>query len=210
MPNRDISHLRQDYRADKLDINSVSENPLVQFDKWLHEALNAEMLEPNAMALSTVNAAGKPSCRIVLLKELSKEGLIFYTNYESNKGKEILSHPSVAVTFFWDVLERQVRIEGLAEKISGEQSDRYFDSRPDDSKIGAIASPQSEVVDGREELEKRFKEAAELPLKRPEHWGGIIIKPEMFEFWQGRPSRMHDRIRFTQSDGKWQRLRLAP
>lgn len=210
MPNRDISHLRQDYRAAELDINSVSENPFEQFDKWLHEAMKSDAREPNAMALATVGEDGKPSCRIVLLKQLTKQGLIFYTNYKSNKGREILNHPQVAVTFFWELLERQVRVEGLAKKLSAEQSDKYFESRPDDSKVGAIASPQSEVVESRELLEKRFADAAKKPLKRPEHWGGIIIQPEMFEFWQGRPSRMHDRIRYKKSGDNWQRLRLAP
>ena len=198
-----------------LSENQVEENPFRQFDHWWDEAVKAEIDEVNAMTLSTVSSDGKPTARIVLLKGYDDYGFVFFTNYESKKGKDLLFNPNASLLFFWKELERQVRIEGTCEKVSEAESDQYFYSRPEGSRIGAWASPQSQEISSRDvldsnlaELEKRFRDT---PVTRPPHWGGYRIKPQTMEFWQGRPSRLHDRIAYSQdSSGDWIFARLAP
>lgn len=207
--NRDISHIRKDYIKDSLDIDNADKNPLKQFNNWFLAAQQKNLLDYNAMVLSTVSD-GKPSARVVLLKGLLNEGFVFYTNYNSRKGKELEENKNVSLTFFWPEFERQVRVEGIAEKVSEEMSDEYFNSRPLDSRIGAIASPQSKVISSREELEKAVNEAQESSsIERPDYWGGYIVKPTVIEFWQGRANRLHDRLIYTLSDN-WKIERLAP
>jgi pyridoxamine 5'-phosphate oxidase len=209
-----IADLRKDYKHGELDEASTEPNPLMQFDKWLNEALKAELPEPNAMTLATVGEDGKPSARIVLIKGYDERGIVWYTNRQSRKGHELAAHAYAALLFHWVELERQVRIEGPVSWVSDEQSDAYFASRPLASRIGAWASDQSTVIDSQMTLVKR---AAEFGLKlglnppRPPHWGGYRLKPECWEFWQGRRSRLHDRIRYRlQPDGSWLRDRLSP
>jgi pyridoxamine 5'-phosphate oxidase len=221
-----ISDIRKEYTLQTLDINSVKINPIAQFNDWFADALNAEMLEPTAMHLATVSAEGKPSGRVVLLKGVDT-GFLFFTNYESRKGKEMAMNPFACLTFFWAELERQVRIEGKIEKVTAEISDSYFQSRPPKSQIGAIVSPQSQVIEHRDFLEQQMQVLEKqyenkLPL-RPAHWGGYRLVPHIIEFWQGRRSRLHDRVRYTQMGsggdstqqehdglGHWKIERLAP
>ena len=213
--SRSIADIRKDYMLHSLSEKDVAPNPIDQFTRWWDDALNSEIDEVNAMTLATVTAEGFPSARIVLLKGYTEDGFVFFTNYESHKGKELAQNPRACLVFFWKVLERQVRIEGNVEKISAEESESYFQSRPIGSRIGAWASPQSTVISGREviennvvELEKKY---ANTPIPRPEHWGGYIVKPVNIEFWQGRSSRLHDRILYTaQKDLLWKIERLAP
>jgi pyridoxamine 5'-phosphate oxidase len=218
-----LSELRQDYQLASLDENDVSISPFEQFDKWFSEALKAEITEPNAMILATATPDGKPSARVVLLKgvehhheDIEAGGFIFYTNYNSQKGQEIAENPHISLCFNWLDLQRQVRIDGVAHKIAEEISTEYFNSRPRSSRIGAIASPQSNVVPNREYLEKRFAEWSKKyenteGVPRPKHWGGYIVNPIRIEFWQGRRSRLHDRICYTlQADKTWKIERLAP
>lgn len=210
-----IQNLRQDYRSASLLESDVATNPYNQFEKWFKEALNAEVLEPNAMTLATANTNGIPSARIVLLKEFTDEGFVFYTNYESQKGKEIESNPYAALIFFWADLERQIRIEGVVEKVSEEESNHYFLSRPKGSQLGALTSPQSQTISSREFLEERLaeleKEYEDKEVIKPEHWGGYRVIPNRIEFWQGRSSRLHDRIVYIQEkDQSWKFERLAP
>ncbi len=210
-----IAAIRRDYMKESLSENQVEPDPFRQFDRWWEEAMKAEIDEVNAMTLSTVSNDGKPSARIVLLKGYDDYGFVFFTNYESRKGLELLKNPKASLLFFWKELERQVRIEGSCEKVSEAESDAYFYSRPESSRIGAWASPQSQVIGSRDvldanlsELEKRFRDT---PVTRPPHWGGYRVKPELMEFWQGRPSRLHDRILYTQENsGEWKIERLAP
>jgi len=210
-----IANIRKDYRKATLDIASVDQDPVRQFEKWFGEALNSEVMEPNAMNLATVNERGKPSARMVLLKGLENKRFHFYTNYQSKKGKELDNNPACALTFFWPELERQIRIEGIASRVDPQLSDTYFQSRPRESQMGAWASPQSVMIDSREILqqrlaaiEKRFEGNTTLP--RPYQWGGFQVEPLEVEFWQGGAGRLHDRIVYTKVDGGWKIYRLAP
>ena len=199
-----------------MDISDVSKNPIKQFKVWMKEALKSEVPEPNAMTLSTVNPDGLPTGRIVLLKDLDKDGFTFYTNYESDKGKDMAKNKNIALTFVWLELERQVRIEGVVKKVSRKKSKKYFQSRPKKSQMGAWVSSQSEIIKNRKvlennmnNLEKKYKDSEVLPC--PPHWGGYLVQPVVIEFWQGRRSRLHDRIRYKLTKkGKWKMERLAP
>jgi pyridoxamine 5'-phosphate oxidase len=211
---RKIAQLRRDYSQEALLESDVFENPIDQFMKWFEEALSAELVDPNAMTLSTVSQDGMPSSRVVLLKGIIEEGLQFYTNYTSQKSKELEANPQAALCFYWAPLERQVRIQGTVEKLSREESADYFRQRPRQSQLGAWASSQSDRLESREELVKRFEEVKkqfegqEVPL--PDFWGGYLLRPSKIEFWQGREGRMHDRICYEKEDGSWKRNRLAP
>lgn len=209
-----IANIRKDYTLKSLNLSEVENSPMAQFAIWLEEAIKAEVNEPNAMNLATINQQNRPSARIVLLKALD-QGLVFYTNYESRKGSELLARPFAALTFFWPELERQVRIEGEIEKVSAANSDKYFLSRPIASQIGAWTSPQSQVIPDRSFLEKREKEMTlrfqSEALVRPANWGGFRLNPYYFEFWQGRASRLHDRIVFEKGTStEWTKKILAP
>tara|TARA_B100001059_G_C17838363_1_gene589944 strand:- start:4621 stop:5280 length:660 start_codon:yes stop_codon:yes gene_type:complete len=210
-----LADLRKSYGKGTLDLHNVKENPLQLFQTWFYEAKEADAIdEPNAMNLTTLGDDGFPRARVVLLKDFSDEGFVFFTNYKSEKGKSLLRHPKVGLSFYWPCLERQIIIKGEAEKLAAEKSDQYFDSRPRGSKLGAHVSPQSEVIPDRKFLEdlelileKKFQNK-EIP--RPAHWGGILVRPQEIEFWQGRPNRLHDRI-CCYSDGiNWKVKRLAP
>ena len=214
-----IADLRTDYRRETLDEKDVAPDPFRQFEHWLDEAIKAQLPEPTAMSLATVGADGIPACRIVLLKGFDSNGFVFYTNYRSRKGVDLAACPRAALLFHWIELERQVRIEGVAALVSASESDAYFASRPHASRLGAWASPQSEVIADRALLERRFGEAAARfadagdAVPRPAHWGGYRVVPEAVEFWQGRPSRLHDRIRYRRNPahpGAWTIERLAP
>jgi pyridoxamine 5'-phosphate oxidase len=208
-----LADLRKSYMKGSLSEEDVQTNPVDQFNIWFDQAQQAELPEPNAMTVASVDENGKPSARVVLIKEVTQEGFVFFTNYDSRKGQALLANPHAALLFFWPELERQIRIEGSVEKISDKESDDYFHSRPLDSRIGAWASPQSKVISGRGVL---VAKAAEYALKfalnppRPPHWGGFRVKPAAAEFWQGRPSRLHDRIRYTLEQNAWKIERLAP
>lgn len=209
-----LADLRKSYELGALDESDAAADPLEQFERWFAQAREAQVPEPNAMTLATVGADGRPSTRIVLIKDLDARGLVWYTNYESRKGRELAAHPWAALQFHWVEVERQVRIEGRVEKSEADAADRYHASRPLASRIGAWASPQSRVIASRGELEALTAEAgarlgSEPP--RPPHWGGYRLVPDRWEFWQGRRSRLHDRLRYTrQADGSWLRERLAP
>lgn len=210
-----IENLRNEYRSASLSEKDVTADPISQFAKWFAEALDGGLYEPNAMTLATATHDGKPSARIMLLKGFDKRGFTFYSNYLSRKGKEIAKNPSASIVFFWAELERQVRIEGTLEKVSKEESERYFHSRPKESQIGAIASQQSQEIQGREPLENTWKELIEKfsdkEVPKPAYWGGYILKPQVVEFWQGRPGRLHDRVVFKKADkNNWKIVRLAP
>ncbi len=210
----DLSIIRKEYSKASLDALTMPKDPILQFNFWLDDALTAKVPEPNAMNLATVNG-GRPASRIVLLKGVENGKFIFYSNYQSHKGKELEQNPACALTFFWPELERQIRIEGLATRVDAKRSDEYFQSRPRESQIGAWASPQSSVVKERsllderaKQIEDKFKGLARLP--RPKQWGGYEIAPLQIEFWQGRPSRLHDRILYLKVDAGWDISRLAP
>jgi len=209
-----VQNLRQDYKSAELNEKDIVKNPIAQFEKWFGDAIDAQIYEPNVMTLATADKSGRPNARIVLLKGVDEEGFSFYTNYLSQKGKEIKRNPFACLVFFWAELERQVRIEGKIEKLDKETSEQYFHSRPTGSQIGAIASPQSQVIEGRESLEAKVQELTQQyegkQIPKPAHWGGYIVKPTSIEFWQGRPSRLHDRIKFTLVNGSWKIERLAP
>lgn len=210
-----LADLRKEYAKSSLDTSTVDANPLRQFEKWFQEAMDAGCTEPNAMHLATVNENGRPSSRIVLLKGIESGKLLFYTNYQSRKGKELENNPACALTFFWPELERQVRIEGTTARVENSVSDAYFQSRPRGSQVGAWSSPQSSFIQDRHileeraaDIEKKFK--GKDPLPRPNQWGGYEVEPVLVEFWQGRPNRLHDRIQYAYIDGAWQIHRLAP
>ncbi|SMD00786.1 pyridoxamine 5'-phosphate oxidase [Pedobacter nyackensis] len=209
-----LHNLRQEYKTAQLTENDVEANPLHQFGKWFLAALDAQLYEPNVMTLATADRYGKPSARIVLLKEYDENGFVFYTNYESKKGQDLLENPEAALVFFWAELERQVRIEGVVSKVDPQTSANYFHSRPAGSQIGAMASPQSSILNSRESLEDKVvqltKEYEGKEIPHPAHWGGYLIEPTHMEFWQGRPSRLHDRIVYDLVDGSWIINRLAP
>lgn len=210
-----IKDLRQDYRSAFLLEKDVENNPFKQFEKWFSEAVKANVLEPNAMTLATATKEGLPSARVVLLKGFDDEGFTFFTNYNSEKGKQIEDNPKAALTFFWGDVERQIRIEGDIKKISVQESEEYFHSRPKGSQVGAIVSPQSEVIPNREFLENNLALLTETysnkEVTKPEHWGGYKVIPHTIEFWQGRSNRLHDRILFSlTTEGSWKIERLAP
>ena len=209
----ELANLRRTWSTRKLDETSVGKNPMDQFSLWMQEAIEAQILDPNAMTLATSDSEGNPSARIVLLKGIDEKGLVFFTNYGSKKSGDLSENPKAAVVFLWKELERQLRVTGHVVKVSKEESGEYFKSRPYESRIGAWASNQSSIVPDRNYLEEKFEEAKkkfpmEVPL--PDFWGGFRIIPERFEFWQGRESRMHDRIAYIKENGDWKIVRLAP
>ncbi|PJA06962.1 MAG: pyridoxamine 5'-phosphate oxidase [Flavobacteriales bacterium CG_4_10_14_0_2_um_filter_32_8] len=209
-----INGIRRDFAGKPLNEEAVDNNPIEQFQVWLEEAINAQLLDPYAMSITTVHPNGQPSSRIVYMRGIKENGFVFYTNYNSDKAKSLDQNNKVALSFFWVELERQIRIEGEVKKVSEADSDTYFSQRPRESQIGAWASNQSETIKDRAELEEKvayftnkFK-TTEVP--RPPHWGGYLVVPTKFEFWQGRPNRLHDRIIFTKSGDAWKKSRLAP
>ncbi len=209
----DIAALRKSYELAELDESASDADPLRQFERWLDQAIAGRLPEPNAMTLATVGADGRPSTRIVLVKGIGAEGIVWFTNYDSRKGRELAIHPFAALQFHWVELERVVRIEGTVEKVSDAESDAYFDSRPLDSRIGAWASPQSQVIASRVILlanAARYGAKFMLRPPRPPHWGGFRLRPDTWEFWQGRKSRLHDRLRYRREKDIWIRERLAP
>jgi len=224
--SNEIADIRKDYKLASLEEADVATNPIDQFTRWWNEAVASQIDEVNAMTLATANADGVPAARIVLLKGYNPNGFIFFTNYESDKGKNLAQNPKAALVFFWKELERQIRVEGTVEKVSAEESDRYFNSRPASSRIGAWASPQSAVIENRLVIEQNVERYSSIfandSIERPDHWGGYIVKPTSIEFWQGRSSRLHDRIRYvlensaynaatdTRTDLNWKIERLAP
>jgi pyridoxamine 5'-phosphate oxidase len=215
--NRDMSiaDIRKDYSLQTLDEQGVADNPFDQFTKWWKEAVSSDIVEVNAMTLATVSVEGVPAARIVLLKGYDKNGFVFFTNYDSKKGQDLLAHPLAALVFFWKELERQVRISGRVEKVSAEESDAYFQSRPEGSRLGAWASPQSKPISSRQVIEDQLASYQHTyhhhPIPRPPHWGGYRVVPDTIEFWQGRSSRLHDRIQYKlDAAGKWEISRLAP
>lgn len=209
-----LNKLRKEYFLKELTESGVSSNPFDQFEIWFKEILKSDLKEPNAMIVATSTKDGIPSVRTVLLKEFDESGFVFYTNYKSEKGKELLENPNAALLFYWGFLERQIRITGTVEKVSREKSAEYFHSRPRESQIGAWASNQSQIIEGRDYLQNKFREIKsefeekEIPL--PEYWGGFKVVPEKFEFWQGRESRLHDRICYLKENNTWKIVRLAP
>jgi len=209
-----ISSIRKDYQLRSLSESDVHANPVEQFSQWWDEAIASEIVEVNAMTLSTITTGGRPSARIVLLKGFDEKGFVFYTNYDSDKGQQLDANPYASLVFFWKELERQVRIEGRCERVSPEESDEYFYSRPLGSRLGAWASPQSKVIEGREILDKNaaalLERYASGEVPRPMHWGGYRVVTDTIEFWQGRSNRLHDRIKYSHQNGAWKIERLAP
>jgi pyridoxamine 5'-phosphate oxidase len=215
MDNEAIAAIRKEYTLKEFNESHIITEPINQFKNWFKEAIDASVNEPNAMSLATIKQDGRPSSRIVLLKGIEDNGFVFYTNYDSNKGKQLGKNSHAALLFFWPELQRQVRIEGLVAKISAQESDAYFASRPIESQIGAHASPQSQPIENRKYLEENFDKFNLLfqstPLIRPSHWGGYILNPQSIEFWQGRASRLHDRFLYTKTSTlDWTCTRLAP
>ncbi|TDQ56145.1 pyridoxamine 5'-phosphate oxidase [Mesocricetibacter intestinalis] len=209
----DLHNIREDYSKRELSESHCAADPMVQFEQWLNEAISVQVKEPTAMNLATIDERGRPAARIVLLKEVNRQGFVFFTNYLSQKGRALAQHPFAALTFFWPELERQVRVEGKTAKLAAEQSDQYFASRPYASRVGAWASEQSKIISAKSVvLGKAALIAAKYPLHipRPPHWGGFILIPDSIEFWQGRPSRLHDRIRYRLENQNWIKERLSP
>jgi len=214
-PNQSLEDKRAEYAANTLSKSDVAPSPFAQFEAWFKIALESEQREPYAMSIASVDSSGQPSLRMVLLRHYSTEGFIFYTNYKSKKGQNLLANPKAALMFFWEGLERQIRIEGVVEKVSEQTSKDYFAKRPFKSQAAAVASNQSEVVASRKVLEDKFAEVLTANsetegIEKPDHWGGYILKPTHFEFWQGRRSRLHDRIVYSDVGGEWKLERLAP
>jgi pyridoxamine 5'-phosphate oxidase len=210
-----IADLRKDYSAESLSETDVAPDPFQQFGKWWEQVINSQIEEPNAMTVATASCDGLPSARILLLKGFDEKGFVFFTNYKSYKAMQLEENPRACLVFFWKELERQVRIVGLVKKVSGEESDDYFNSRPKASRIGAWASPQSQVIESRKWIDEKYLELLEnykdTEPQRPKHWGGYRVQPIIVEFWQGRPSRLHDRIQYTlENNGAWKIERLAP
>ncbi len=209
-----ISDLRRDYTLRGLSEDDADPDPLVQFRIWFDQAVAARVAEPNAMTLATLGSDGQPAARVVLLKGFDERGFVFYTNYESRKATDLLAHPRAALVFFWPDLERQIRVEGSVEQVSSDESDTYFNSRPLGSRLGAWTSPQSRVIASRDLLDQRYhqfqEQFADGNVQRPSHWGGFRVIPAMLEFWQGRPSRLHDRLCYRRKEQSWTRERLAP
>lgn len=213
--NANVADLRKDYQLQGLSETDADRNPFKQFQVWFDQALAAQLPEPNAMTVATVTKSGKPRARVVLLKNFDERGFVFYTNYHSHKGQELADNPQAAIAFWWAELERQVRIEGRVLKVSDRESDEYFHSRPFNSRLGAWASEQSQVIESREVLEQRLQDLKtkyeNQDIPRPPHWGGFRVIPTAIEFWQGRPSRLHDRLLYSLlDDGSWQIERLSP
>ncbi len=209
-----INKLRHDFAKQTLDKKDVDANPILQFQKWFKEAVDAKVNEPNAMTVATASSEGRPSARILLLRNFDENGFVFYTNYTSRKGGEILKNPYASLLFFWPELERQVRIEGKLIKQSEEESDKYFKTRPRTSKLGAWTSEQSRVVASRKALDEEYEKMSQKypgeDVPRPIYWGGYVLEPTSIEFWQGRPSRLHDRLLYTKEKNSWKIERLAP
>ena len=210
----DLYNFRKDYKLDSLSKEEVDKNPISQFKKWMNEAISFKITEPNVMTLATSTPDGIPSARVLLLKSFNNDGFVFYTNYESRKADDLAKNPHACIVFDWHLMERQVRIEGVAKKVSSEESDKYFNERPEGSQMGAWISPQSTFIDDREELENRrvkiesmFKDKL---ITRPPNWGGYVLKPHTIEFWQGRENRLHDRLIYIKADEEWILRRLAP
>lgn len=213
--NQDISSLRRVFDQEALTEQDLAENPFDQFSIWFDQAVENEPFDPNAMTLSTISPENRPASRIVLLKGIDSRGFVFYTNYQSEKGMHLAGNPFASIVFWWGQKQRQVRIDGTVERISPQQSEEYFHSRPIESQIGAWVSKQSAVIPDREWLEQRYDQFSEQfagddPIPRPPHWGGYRIVPDLFEFWQGQPSRLHDRFRYVVEGGKWNIERLSP
>lgn len=213
--NRSIADLRLEYASHSLLESDVAAHPIDQFDRWWKEVIDSEVTEPNAMTLATASTDGMPSARIVLLKDFDHRGFVFYTNYQSFKGMQLHENPKACLVFFWKELERQVRITGLVSKVSAGESSEYYDSRPLGSRIGAWASPQSQVIENRAWLDQHYEEVFQKMsgghVQRPDHWGGYRVQPVIIEFWQGRPSRLHDRVQYSlEESGAWKIERLAP
>lgn len=211
----EIADLRKNYTLQSLDISDVLADPLRQFKRWFDEALSSNLPEPNAMVLATADSTGQPSARVVLLKGLDERGFVFYTNYGSRKGQHLSGNPKASLCFNWLELERQVRIEGIAERVPDAESDAYFQSRPFESRIGALASQQSTRAESRAQLEETYakllKQFGDKPVPRPENWGGYVVRPQLIEFWQGRPGRLHDRIEYRKTEERsWSLARLSP
>jgi pyridoxamine 5'-phosphate oxidase len=209
----DLHKIRNEYQLGELDEHQVDPDPMKQFELWMKQAIEARIEEPTAMTLATADVEGKPAARMVLLKGFDEQGFIFYTNYSSRKGRQLESNPHAALAFYWKEFERQVRIEGIVKKVAEQESDNYFSSRPGPSQVSAIISPQSEIIPNRQfliDLQERFLQSNADHHSRPQHWGGYRLKPNMIEFWQGRPGRLHDRIRYRLSNSNWVIERLAP
>lgn len=212
--NESIARLRRDHDVAPLELDDLDPDPIVQFGRWMEDALEAGLLLPNTMTLATAAPGGRPSARMVLLKGFDHRGFVFYTNYESRKSRELLTNPYAALVFHWPRLERQVRVEGRVEKVSREESDEYFATRPFESRLGAWASRQSARLPSRDELERRLEELerehAGGDVPRPPHWGGWLVRPDTVEVWQGRPNRLHDRFLYERTGETWSRVRLSP